>query len=60
MTMIIQPISVSIIQVADRNEIPGPQPLNQNRVIAAVRQQMVAKGFTEAENADLLVNITRF
>ena len=32
--------------------------LNQNRVINAVRQQMIAKGFTEAENADLLVNIT--
>ncbi len=29
--------------------------LNQNRVIAAVRQQMIAKGFTETENADLLV-----
>jgi Domain of unknown function (DUF4136) len=32
--------------------------LNQNRVINAVRQQMIAKGFTETENADLLVNIT--
>ncbi len=32
--------------------------LNQNRVIAAVRQQMIAKGFTETENSDLLVNIT--
>jgi hypothetical protein len=32
--------------------------LNQNRVINAVRQQMIAKGFTEAENADLLINIT--
>jgi hypothetical protein len=32
--------------------------LNQNRIIAAVRAQMIAKGFTEAENADLLVNIT--
>jgi hypothetical protein len=32
--------------------------LNQTRVINAVRAQMIAKGFTEAENADLLVNIT--
>ena len=31
---------------------------NQTRVIDAVRAQMIAKGFTEAENADLLVNIT--
>ena len=31
---------------------------NQTRVINAVRAQMLAKGFTEAENADLLVNIT--
>ncbi len=31
---------------------------NQTRVINAVRAQMIAKGFTEAENADLLVNIT--
>src|SRR5450755_101138 len=32
--------------------------LNQNRVINAVRAQMIAKGFTETDNADLLVNIT--
>ena len=32
--------------------------LNQNRVINAVSQQMLAKGFTQSENADLLVNIT--
>jgi hypothetical protein len=32
--------------------------LNQNRIIAAVQAQMVAKGFTPADNADLLVNIT--
>lgn len=31
---------------------------NQTRVIDAVRAQMVAKGFTESENADMLVNIT--
>jgi hypothetical protein len=31
---------------------------NQTRVINAVRAQMLAKGFTEAENADMLVNIT--
>jgi Domain of unknown function (DUF4136) len=31
---------------------------NQTRVINAVRAQMIAKGFTETENADLLVNIT--
>lgn len=31
---------------------------NQTRVINAVRSQMLAKGFTEAENADMLVNIT--
>jgi hypothetical protein len=31
---------------------------NQTRVINAVRAQMIAKGFTEAENSDLLVNIT--
>jgi len=31
---------------------------NQTRVIDAVRAQMIAKGFTEAENSDLLVNIT--
>ncbi len=31
--------------------------LNQNRIINAVRAQMQAKGFTEAEDADLLVNI---
>jgi hypothetical protein len=30
---------------------------NQNRIINAVREQMVAKGFTEAENPDMLVNI---
>jgi Domain of unknown function (DUF4136) len=32
--------------------------LNQNRIIAAVQAQMVAKGFTPSDNADLLVNIT--
>jgi Domain of unknown function (DUF4136) len=31
---------------------------NQTRVINAVRAQMLAKGFTESENADMLVNIT--
>lgn len=31
---------------------------NQTRVINAVRAQMLAKGFTETENADMLVNIT--
>ncbi len=31
---------------------------NQTRVINAVRAQMLAKGFTEMENADMLVNIT--
>ena len=31
---------------------------NQTRVINAVRAQMIAKGFTEAENADMFVNIT--
>jgi hypothetical protein len=31
---------------------------NQTRVIDAVRAQMIAKGFTETENADMLVNIT--
>jgi hypothetical protein len=31
--------------------------LNQNRIIDAVRNQMKAKGFTETEEADLLVNI---
>jgi hypothetical protein len=32
--------------------------LNQNRIINAVQAQMIAKGFTQADNADLLVNIT--
>ena len=31
---------------------------NQTRIINAVRAQMIAKGFKEAENAELLVNIT--
>jgi hypothetical protein len=31
---------------------------NQTRIINAVHSQMVAKGFIEAEKADLLVNIT--
>jgi len=31
---------------------------NQTRIINAVRAQMIAKGFTETENADLFVNIT--
>src|SRR5580693_1122992 len=32
--------------------------LNQNRIINAVQAQMIAKGFTPSDNADLLVNIT--
>jgi Domain of unknown function (DUF4136) len=32
--------------------------LNQDRIIKAVQAQMIAKGFTPADNADLLVNIT--
>ncbi|HEY4936151.1 MAG TPA: DUF4136 domain-containing protein [Puia sp.] len=32
--------------------------LNQNRIINAVQAQMIAKGFTPSNNADLLVNIT--
>ena len=32
--------------------------LNQDRVISAVNAQKVAKGFTQSDNADLLVNIT--
>jgi Domain of unknown function (DUF4136) len=31
--------------------------LNQDRIINAVRSQMIQKGFTELENPDLLVNI---
>jgi hypothetical protein len=31
---------------------------NQTRIINAVRAQMIAKGFSETENADMLVNIT--
>jgi hypothetical protein len=32
--------------------------LNQTRIINAVNAQMIAKGFTPSDNADLLVNIT--
>ena len=32
--------------------------LNQNRIINAVQQQMIAKGFTPSETPDILVNIT--
>ncbi len=31
--------------------------LNQTRIINAVQAQMIAKGFTESENPDMLVNI---
>ena len=35
--------------------------LNQNRIIAAVKNQMVAKGFTENEsNPDVLVNVVTY
>jgi hypothetical protein len=38
-------------------QIQAISQLNQNRIINTVREQMIAKGFSESENADLLVNI---
>ncbi len=38
-------------------QIQALSQFNQTRIINAVRAQMITKGFTEADNAELLVNI---
>jgi len=47
----------SMYQMADKSQ--SVSQLNQNRIIGAVKAQMVQDGFTEvASNPDLLVNVT--
>lgn len=44
-------------QFSQESSALGLNQLNQNRVIKAVEAQMAAKGFTKAENPDLVVDI---
>jgi hypothetical protein len=44
-----------IVQLEQQNQ--AISQFNQTRIINAVRAQMIAKGFTEAENPDMIVDI---